>query len=194
MIVQRTRGFRRLLALAQAGEVTVLYWAMFAAFSLAIAPGTMAFTGRYVIYWTLVLGGLAVEMLTRGPDKVIAPIYDSSVVRQLPIASRQVAFAVGGLLVFVAFAKDYTISRTFLVCLAVSLYGVLLWSNATLPLWLARRLFARERDQPRRFAGILAEAQAGVRAAHRGRGDHRHSSHPAGEQSRACARNGRAIR
>jgi len=146
MIVQRSRGLRRLLAFAQAGLVTVLFWGLFAAFVLAVAPGTVIFTKHYGIFWALVLGGLGVEVLTRGADKVTAAIYDSSLVRQLPVASRQVAFALGGVLFFVAFAKDYTISRTFLAGFSVSLYGVLLWSNATLPLRFARQLFAQERD------------------------------------------------
>lgn len=146
MIVQRTRGLLRLLALAQAGLVTLLYWGLFAIFSLLIAPGTMIFTAHYAIYWAFVLGGLGLEILTRGSDGLIAPIYESSLVRQLPVASRQVGFALGGLLVFLAFAKDDTISRTFLASFAVSLYGVLLWSNATLPLRFARLLFTEERD------------------------------------------------
>ncbi len=146
MIVQRTRGLLRLLALAQAALVTLLYWGLFTLFSLVVAPGTMIFTAHYAVYWAFVVGGLGLEILTRGADRLIAPIYESSLVRQLPVASRQVGFALGGLLVFLAFAKDDTISRTFLVSFAVLLYGVLLWSNATLPLRFARMLFAEERD------------------------------------------------
>jgi len=146
MIVQRTRGLLWLLALAQAGLVTLLHWGLFATFSLGVSPGTMSFTAHYAVYWVLVLGGLAVEIFTRGSDRLIAPIYESSLVRQLPVASRQVAFALGGLLVFLAFTKDYTISRTFLACFAPVLYGALVWSNAALPLRLARLLFAQERD------------------------------------------------
>jgi exopolysaccharide biosynthesis polyprenyl glycosylphosphotransferase len=146
MIVQRTRGLLRLLALAQAGLVTLLYWGLFMAFSLAVAPGTMIFTAHYAIYWAFVSGGLGLEILTRASDQLIAPIYESSVVRQLPIASRQVGFALGGLLAFLALSKDYTISRAFLASFAVLLYGVLLWSNAALPLRLARLFFAKERD------------------------------------------------
>ncbi len=146
MIVQRTRGLRRLLTFAQVGLVSVFYWLLFAAFGSAVWTRTFVFTGHYAIYWVIVLAGLIVEMLQRGPDKVIAPIYESSLVRQLPLASRQVAFALGGLLVFLAFAKDYAISRTFLATFAILLYGLLLWSNATLPLRLAQRLFAADRD------------------------------------------------
>jgi len=106
----------------------------------------MSFTKRYVIYWVIVLGGLTVEVLSRDSDKVIAPIYDSSLVRQLPVASRQMAYALGGLLIFLTFAKDYAISRTFLGTFAILLYAMLLWSNAVLPLRLARWLFAADRD------------------------------------------------
>ncbi len=146
MIVQRTRGLLRLLALAQAGLVTILYWGLFMTISLAVAPGTTIFTAHYAVYWTFVLAGFGLEILTRGSDQLIAPIFESSLVRQLPIASRQVGFAVGGVLAFLAFAKDDTISRTFLACFAVLLYGLLLWSNAALPLRFARLFFAEERD------------------------------------------------
>lgn len=146
MIVQRTHGLLRLLWFTQAGLMTLLFWGTFIVFSLAVAPGTMIFTAHYAVYWAFVLGGLGLEILTRGSDQLIAPIYESSLVRQLPVASRQVGFALGGLLVFLALAKDDTISRTFLTSFAVLLYGMLLWSNATLPLRLARLLFAEERD------------------------------------------------
>ena len=146
MIVERTRGLLRLLALAQAGFATILYWALFAAFGGAGSLGTMSFTRRYIIYWVVVLVGLTVEMLRRDSEKVNAPIYDSSLVRQLPLASRQVAYAVGGLLVFLAFAKDYAMSRTFLAVYSVLLYAMFLWSNSALPLRLARQLFAADRD------------------------------------------------
>lgn len=146
MIVQRTRGLRRLLTVSQAGMVTTLFWGLFSVCNLTVAPGTAVFTAHYTIYWTLVLGGLGLEMLTRTGDNVFAPIYESSLVRQLPIASRQVGFALGGVLVFLAFAKDYSISRSFLASFSVLLYGLLLWSNATLPLRLARGLFTDERE------------------------------------------------
>ena len=146
MIVQRTRGLLRLLAFTQAGLATVLFWLLFAALSFSLLPGTAAFAERYAIYWIIVVGGLGLEALTRTPDKVIAPIYASSLVRQLPIASRQVGFAFGALLVFLALDKDLTISRTFLASFAASLYAMLLWSNATLPPRFARLLFAQHRD------------------------------------------------
>lgn len=151
--MQRTRGLRGLLTIAQAGMVTVLFWALFGILNLTVTPGTLVFTGHYVVYWVLVLAGLGMEMLTRRGDKVFAPIYESSLVRQLPIASRQVGFALGGLLVFVAFAKDEAISRSFLASFAVLLYGLLLWSNATLPLRLARELFTQEREMATLLVG-----------------------------------------
>ncbi len=146
MIVQRTRGLLRLLAFAQAALACVLFWLLFGALSLSILPGTAAFAKRYAIYCAIAVGGLAIEMLTRTPDKLIAPIYASSLVRQLPLASRQLGFVLGALLLFLTLAKDHTISRTFLASFAVSLYGMLLWTNATLPLRFARVLFAEHRD------------------------------------------------
>ena len=129
MIVERTRGLQRLLTFTQAGLVSILYWALFGALG-----GHVFFTGHYVIYWIIVLSGLAVEMLSRDSGKITTPLYESSLVRQLPIASRQTGYALGGLFVFLAFTKDLAISRTFLVTFAIFLYPLLLWSNAMLPL------------------------------------------------------------
>jgi putative colanic acid biosynthesis UDP-glucose lipid carrier transferase len=146
MIVQRTRGLRRLLAFTQAGLATILYWVVFATYNKTVSPGTLIFTRHYVIYWAIVLAGLMLEMLSRESDELIAPIYDSSLVRQLPLASRQVAYALGGLLVFLAFAKDYAISRAILANFAALLYVMLVWSNAVLPLRFARWLFGADRN------------------------------------------------
>ena len=146
MIVQRIRGIRSLLALAQASLVTALFWLCFAGFAGFISPGSSAFIGDYTIYWAIVIASLALEMVSRGPDKVVAPIYHSSLVGKFPIAFRQTAFALGGLLMFLALAKNHAISRTFLVGFAVMLYGLLLWSYATLPAMLARRFFYRDRE------------------------------------------------
>jgi exopolysaccharide biosynthesis polyprenyl glycosylphosphotransferase len=156
MIVQRTRGLLRLLAFAQAGLATALFWALFAGYSLTILPGTGEFVRRYVVYWVIVIAGLVFEMLTRPPDKVISPIYASSLVRQLPLASRQMAFAFGALLVFLAVTKDLTISRTFLVSFAIALHGLLLWSNATLPVRLSRLLFAQQHDLATLLVGPMS--------------------------------------
>jgi exopolysaccharide biosynthesis polyprenyl glycosylphosphotransferase len=145
MIVQRTRGLLRLLALAQVGVATVLFWGLFAVFALAVAPGTAGFANRYILYWLIVVVGLFVEMLTRPTDEV-SPVYASSLVRQLPLAARQMAFAFGALLVFLALTKDLTISRTFLASFAIALHGALLWSNAALPVRFARLLFGRQHD------------------------------------------------
>jgi putative colanic acid biosynthesis UDP-glucose lipid carrier transferase len=146
MIVHRMRGLVRLLTMAQAALVTALFWGLYLSYSLAVAPGTEIFLKHYLIFWALVLGGLAAEVLTRRRDRVIAAIYESSLIPQLPLASRQVFFALGGILVFMALSKDYAISRLFLITFAVSLYFLFVLSNATLPLYLARRLFAQQRD------------------------------------------------
>ena len=146
MIVQRIRGIRSLLAIAQASLVTALFWSCFAVLAGFVSPGSAAFIRDYALYWAVLLAGLGLEMLSRGPDKVIAPIYESSLVSKFPIAFRQTAFALSGLLVFLALAKNHTISRAFLVAFAVMLYGVLLWSYAALPAMLARRFFYHGRE------------------------------------------------
>lgn len=146
MIVQRIRGIRSLLTLAQMGLATVLFWVGFAFLAGVVSRGSASFVGEYSIYWLLILAGLGVEVVTRDQDKLTAPIYDSSLVRKLPITFRQTCFAFGGLLLFLALAKRHAISRAFLVGLGVSLYSALLWSNAALPMLLASRFFRKSRD------------------------------------------------
>jgi exopolysaccharide biosynthesis polyprenyl glycosylphosphotransferase len=146
MIVQRISGIRSLLALAQVSLVTALFWFCFAILAGFISPGSAVFIGDYSVYWAVLLAGLALEMVARGPDKVIAPIYDSSLVSKFPVAFRQTAFALSGLLIFLALTKDHTISRVFLVGFGAMLYGALLWSYAALPAMLARWFFNHGRE------------------------------------------------
>lgn len=175
MIVQRIHGVRTLLALAQAAIVSVLFWACYAGL-IIIKGGAASFISRYAVYWLVVLVGLAIEAALRGPDKVAAPIYESSAVRHIPLALRQVVFAFGPLLVLLVVAKDLAISRVFLLGFGLALYPTLLWTNLVLPAPLTRRVFSGGRvtgtllvGPARRVASLQTwlerKAQLGVRVA-----------------------------
>lgn len=129
-----------MLALAQGAIVSVLFWITYLAVIIAI-KGSPVFVSRYAVYWLAVLAGLILEGALRTPDKVAAPIYESSAVRHIPLALRQVAFAFGGLLLLLVVAKDLAISRIFLLAFGLALYPTLLWTNVALPAPITRRLF-----------------------------------------------------
>lgn len=173
MIVQRIHGVRTLLALAQLVIVSVLFWALYAAL-IVFKGGSFFFASRYAVYWLAVLAGLAIEGALRAPDKVTAPIFESSAVRHIPLALRQVVFAFGGLLLLLVVAKDLAISRVFLLVFGLALYPTLLWINVALPAPITQRLFRGSRvsgtllvGPAQRVIGLEAwldrKAQLGVR-------------------------------
>lgn len=141
MIAHRIRGLQTLHGIVQVTLLSAVFWAGFATFCLLVSPGSGVFADRYVIYWLVLVAGFALELLLRGPERVTAPIYDSSLLRQAPVALRQVMFAFGSLLVFLVLTKDATISRTFLCGFGVILYPLVVWSNAFWPKRLSRLLF-----------------------------------------------------
>ena len=145
MIFQRTRGIRMLVALAQAGVVSLLFWLCFFALTQWV-PGSEIFAHRYFFYWLAVLGGLALEVAVRGDSATSEPLFQSSTLQHFPITLRQVATSLGALLLLLVVAKDQAISRSFLLGFACTLYPALVWTNAKLPLWLARVLFTGERE------------------------------------------------
>jgi len=101
----------------------------------------------------MVVVGLGLELLMPVPNKIVAAIFDGSLISKVPLASRQACFALGTLLVCLALAKSNAISRVFLVGFAVFLYGTLLWSSAVLPSILAKHFFHRNRETPTLLVG-----------------------------------------
>ncbi len=146
MFIQRIRGIKTLLATTQILLLTATFWLCYIVLEFGVAPGSAIFLRDYALYWAVMLGGFLLERLTRDRAKLIAPLTESSMVRLFPIALRQITFTYGSLLLLLAFTKDLAISRLFLGCHALAFYGALLWSNATLPSWLARTLFRGTRE------------------------------------------------
>ncbi len=144
MIIHRIRGISSLLGILQGSLLSAAFWVCFGFFCL-FSRGTEKFTERYALYWAVVLACFSLELLTRGPQKVTAPIYDSSLLRQAPISLRQVVFSVGGLLLFLFLTKGYVISRVFVCIYSALLYALLIWSNSFLPSKLSRWVFSGTR-------------------------------------------------
>ncbi|HWB59297.1 MAG TPA: exopolysaccharide biosynthesis polyprenyl glycosylphosphotransferase, partial [Chthoniobacteraceae bacterium] len=78
-------------------------------------------------------------------NKGAATLYEISLLKHAPVASRQAAFAFATLLIYLAFSKDRFISRMFLFTLLPAEYLLLLWTNYTLPEFLVKRFFSGTR-------------------------------------------------
>ncbi len=146
MIAHRVRGIQTLHGIVQIVVLFAAFWFSFVVFCLVISPGSVFFADRYLVYWAVLTGGFILELLIRGPDRLTAPIYDSSLLRQAPVALRQIVFALGALLLYLVLSKDATISRVFLCGFALLLYPLIVWSNAFWPKRLSQMLFSGMRD------------------------------------------------
>ncbi len=141
MIGQRTRGLQSTLLLCQLLLVPVIL----------MASGLLAFTSvtrieaplivHYPMYALAVMAGLLLDSMSRDRVRIRMNLWQHSFVEQHRVTVRQVAYALGTLLVYLAGTKDQNISRWFLAIFAVSLYGGLLSANYWLPGILARQIF-----------------------------------------------------
>ncbi|MGB8353010.1 MAG: exopolysaccharide biosynthesis polyprenyl glycosylphosphotransferase [Chthoniobacteraceae bacterium] len=130
MITQRTRGLQSLLILSQIWLFFFVYWIWFFCRLLFIPPDQIPLQS-YTIYCFWLLLGLFAEWLNR--DKRRTNLYEFSLLKHAPVASRQTAFAFATLLIYLALSKDRFISRVFLFSLLPVEYFVLLWTNHALP-------------------------------------------------------------
>ena len=130
MITQRTRGLQSLLILSQIWLFFFAYWAWFFCRLLFLPADTIPLHS-YSIYCFWLLLGLFAEWLNR--DKRRTNLYEFSLLKHAPVASRQTAFAFATLLIYLALSKDRFISRMFLFSLLPVEYFVLLWTNHALP-------------------------------------------------------------
>ena len=98
--LQRLRELQEKAAkgiLPDAGVMAVKDW-LSAWLEDAFEPeAAVALVGGCALLGLTLAAGFVLELLMRGPGKLTAPIYDSSLLRQAPVAFRQVAFAFGGL-------------------------------------------------------------------------------------------------
>lgn len=122
----------------------LLYWAWFFAHMTWNRPSGEFPMHAYTGYCFWLLAGLGLEWLNR--DKAEATLYEISLLKHLPIASRQTAYAFVALLIYLAFSKDRFISRAFLFSLLPLEYLLLLWTNYALPERFVRGVFRRRRD------------------------------------------------
>lgn len=159
MITQRTRGLQSLLILSQIWLFLILYWIWFVGNTLINGPppgGHLAIQ-PYSVYCFWLLLGIFAEWLNR--NKNTTTLYELSLIKQAPVATRQTAFAFATLLIYLALSKDKFISRAFLFSLVPAEYLLLLWTNHSLPEVFVKRLFQGTRELNTLLVGNLAAAE-----------------------------------
>lgn len=160
MISQRTRGLGATLLVCQA-ILAALLLAVTAELTFTFITSASYFhIERYPIYTAILIGGLLLESAKRGPAINHCSLLQRNFQSRHAVTVRQVCYAMGALLAYLALFKDHFISRAFMVAYLPALYGVLLCSNTYLPGILARRVF---RGVHRERALLIGGAEGIVR-------------------------------
>jgi exopolysaccharide biosynthesis polyprenyl glycosylphosphotransferase len=158
LIAQRTVGLRytmlfcqvllAILALLLTAEIIFTFFTSAAAVHLAMFP-----------FYCVVLGfGLIVESMNRNRPILPINLLARNFLQPHAITVRQVCYAIGGLLVFLAVFKDGFISRRLLLAYVPLLYLTLLVSNYCLPGLLVAGLFRGNREERTLLIGSVARA------------------------------------
>jgi len=137
MITQRNHGLFSLVTGIQVGVAFALYWAMFLLFNGVYRR--FALPERYVFYFALMIMGLLLEAVYRYRGD--ASLLRKDIFAKHRIAVLQTLSAITAIVVFLVATKDSSISRLFLFCFTIALYGVLFVTGVILPGWLARQSF-----------------------------------------------------
>jgi Undecaprenyl-phosphate glucose phosphotransferase len=137
MITQRNHGLFSLVTVAQVVLAIALYWGMYILFNHTYRRA--AYPDRYIFYFALMTMGLLLEAVNRYKND--ANLLRKDIFGKHRIAVVQTLAAITSIVVFLVATKDQSISRLFLFCFAVALYGAMLLSGTMLPGWLARRTF-----------------------------------------------------
>ena len=141
MIGQRTRGLQSTLLLCQLLLVPLILFLSGLMVFTSVTSIEGSLIAHYPMYALAVMIGMLLESMSRDRARVRMNLWQHSFLTQHRVTVRQVVFALGTLLVYLAGTKDQAISRWFLAIFAVSLYGGLLLANYWLPGVLARRIF-----------------------------------------------------
>jgi exopolysaccharide biosynthesis polyprenyl glycosylphosphotransferase len=137
MITQRNHGLFSLVTMAQVGAAIALYWGMYLLFNHT--NWRAVYPDRYIFYFALMTMGLLLEAVNR--YKGDANLLRKDIFAKHRIAVVQTLAAITAIVAFLVATKDQSISRLFLFCFAIALYGTMLLSGTMLPGWLARRTF-----------------------------------------------------
>ena len=147
MISQRTRGLQKTLLACQGLIAALLLCATAEITFTFITSASLPHIERYPLYAAVVIGGLVLESAKRVRVISQATLLQQSFQAQHAVTLRQVCYAMGALLFYLALFKDQYISRSFMLVFFPTLYVALLASNYFLPGFLARRIFRGVREE-----------------------------------------------
>ena len=142
MLVRRIFGLFRILVLLQVALAGVLYWGLWILMERWVYVDGLD-SSAYVRYGAIALAALLAEATTRGQAR--QQLLDMDRGMTLSVSVKQLIFVTFGILLFVVFAKDQIISRGFLSAFLILLLILLVYTNSTLPHFLARHSFWRLR-------------------------------------------------
>ena len=131
-----------------------IYWGMFFLFNHAYRK--FALPERYGFYFGLMVMGLLLEAVYRYKSDV--SLLRKDIFSKHRVAVVQTLSAITAIVIFLVATKDQTISRLFLFCFSIALYGTLLLSGAMLPGWLARRTFRGVNEENTLLVGPAKKA------------------------------------
>lgn len=153
MISQRTRGLQKMLLVCQCAIAVLLLCVSAEITFTFITSASLEHVERYPIYAVILISGLVLESAKRGRQVTQANLLQRNFLDQHTVTLRQVCYALGMLLCYLALMKDNFISRSFMFVYFPALYGALLLSNYYLPRVLARRVFRGVREERVLFIG-----------------------------------------
>jgi putative colanic acid biosynthesis UDP-glucose lipid carrier transferase len=147
MLSHRSEGLAKLLIVCQLLLAVGVFWASAAITYGFFTTEVEAFSELFWVYAGALVTGLILEAFSRNPVAMRVRLRDRNPLRFHPLALRQTLFACGALLVYLAAAKDMSISRTLLAFLFPGMYLMLLCSAYFLPRILARNVFLGIREE-----------------------------------------------
>src|SRR5829696_1537840 len=119
MITQRNHGLFSLVTMLQMLVAIAIYWGMYWLFNNTYRP--VALPERHIFYFGLMSMGLLLEAVHR--YKSDATLLRKDIFAKHRIAVVQTLAAITAIIVFLVATKDQSISRLFLFCFAIALYG-----------------------------------------------------------------------
>jgi exopolysaccharide biosynthesis polyprenyl glycosylphosphotransferase len=129
-------------------------------FGVLIPSSDLTDLKAYGGYSLIIVVGLLLESVRNDPASVPFTVRRPSLIRQLPLALRQTAIAIGFLFLIMVLGKDRHLSRLFLFTFLPAFYLVLLITGHLLPGIFTRNLFRGRREERLILIGSPSRAVA----------------------------------
>jgi hypothetical protein len=113
MIHSRIRGISSLVTACQCLLTLLLFWSWMFLFGVLIPSSDLTDLKAYGGYSLIIVVGLLLESVRNDPASVPFTVRRPSLIRQLPLALRQTAIAIGFLFLIMVLGKDRHLSRLF---------------------------------------------------------------------------------